>query len=227
MDVVRVITSVLVLLSKPMGIICLILVGLALNRGSGYGRYLTFALIFLNARSLIFLMDRWLPGTGLTSVIVPNESLIGAEWLRPLITALDTQFVRTRLTQQVAPAIAGFFIIKAFIHIMEGDSPMRLILGAIFMLSLVGTYNLLLALGGGDSWTGQSSQPDSFFTSFGAVYTYLAMRVCPAAAVMAIIVAIINYGSGKNWAPYVFACTGLLGIPGSLALLRTFVTTPI
>src|SRR5262249_9819852 len=163
MDVVGIVISVLVLLSKPMGLVCLLLVGLALHRGSGYGRYLAFALIFLNVRSLIFLIHSWLPGTGLTSVIVPNDNLVGVEWLRSLVDALDTQFVRTRLTQEVAPALAGFFIIKAFIQLMEGDSPMRPILGALFMLSLVGTYNLLLAFGGGDTWTGQSSEPDSFF----------------------------------------------------------------
>jgi hypothetical protein len=209
-----------------MALVCLFLAGLALMRGQGFARCIVFALIFLCLRSLIVLVSGWAGASAVMSLIEPREAFAGAGFLSRFVEQLDQEFTNLRLARHVAPIVAGFFIVKAIWNAQEGYSPVRPLLAATFLLSIVGTRALLIEMSGG-SGSAQATRPDTFFTALGSLFNYTANRICPAAAGFAIIAAIISYSQRKSWMHYVFTSVGCLTVSGLLVLLRRFVTTPI
>lgn len=186
------ITRVFMLLSGPAAFICLILAGIALRReggtvfwvGGGFSKHMLWAVIFLAVEPTL----GWFQFLGIP-VFFPPGATIGTPWLA-LIQQGITTFVQSFVVERLAPILAAFFVIRSVLDTASGTGPLPSILSAMFLLAVSNTHALI------DAWTPGG---DRFSIAVGltAMWNYLASRILPIAAGLAICGAVLQFAFNR------------------------------
>jgi len=198
----------MLLLAPSAALICLVLAGLNFHRdlgnaviiGGGFSRWIFWAIVFITLPGLV----SWFPSFGL-GVSLPSNLSISTTWLAAIQTDFNI-FVTNFLVGKLTTAFAAFFVLNALLDLIQGGNPLPAILGAMFLLAIQTTYSLL------QSWnTGTQFATIDVLAS---LWTYIAATLCPIAAVLGIVGAIINFASHRPVKPMIVAVIGFLTISG-------------
>src|SRR3984885_15327742 len=144
--------SVMLLLAPSAAIICLVLAGLSLRQGSipdaliggSFAKWMFWAVVFLTLPQLI----SWFPSFGVPASL-PSGG-IGTGWIENLQSGL-VNFVQNFLLSRLAPPFPASFVLRAILDTVQGGHPLPSILGAMFLLAIQTTLNLINGYNSGAS----------------------------------------------------------------------------
>lgn len=198
-DVMR----VLLLLTGPAAFLCLLNAGLALRReggtvffvGGGFSKWMLWAVIFLGLEPTL----TWFQFFGVP-VFFPPGAGIGTSWLSSIQQDVTT-FVSSFVVGRIAPVAAAYFVVRAVLDLASGAGPLPSIVSAMFLLAVSSTQALI------DNWTPTG---DRFSIALGleSMWTYLASRILPIAAGLAICGAIIQFAFNRPGYLRLVMCAG-------------------
>jgi hypothetical protein len=202
--------GILLGLAPAAALVALVLAGLALrNQGSffqssKFALWVFWAIVMLTLPQLL----SWFSGFG---VSVPISGGGGTAVLNAVQTSV-TNFVNSFVVGVFAPVMAAWLVLRAVIDVAEGHSPLWSILGAMFLLS-IGTTSTLF-----QGWNSHTK----FATTdvLAGLWTYVASKILPVAAVLAIAGAILNFAFGKPSMRLVCAAGGFLTVAGLWQLVQ-------
>ena len=202
--------GILLALAAPAALVALVMAGLALRnqgsffRGGNFALWVFWAIVMLTLPQLL----SWFSGFG---VSVPISGGGGTAVLNAVQTSV-TNFVNSFVVGVFAPVMAAWLVLRAVIDVAEGHSPLWSILGAMFLLS-IGTTSTLL-----QGWNSHTK----FATTdvLAGLWTYVAGRILPVAAGLAIVGAILNFAFGKPAMRLVCAAGGFLTVAGLWQLVQ-------
>jgi hypothetical protein len=205
--------SLMLLLAPSAALICLVLAGLNFRRdiggaviiGGGFSRWIFWAIVFITIPGLV----RWFPSFGVGPSLPGNPS-VSTPWLAS-IQADVSNFVTNFVVGKLTTVLAAFFVLHALLDLIQGGNPLPAILGTMFLLAVQTTYSLL------QSWnTGTQYATVDVLAS---LWTYIAATLCPIAAVLGIVGAILNFASHRPVKPMIVAVIGFLTVAGLWKLI--------
>jgi hypothetical protein len=181
-DIVRLLIQV----APAMALVALVLAGIALRReggstfaiGGGFTKWMFWAIILLVLPQLLL----WFSYFG-----VPVQAAaggVGTNWIAGIRDDVTT-FINDFVIGRLAITLAGYFVIRAILDAAHGSHPLPSILTAMFLLSIPLTAFLISSL-----------QTDSRFAAadiLDGLWNYLAGKILPVAAGLAVIGAIFNF----------------------------------
>lgn len=198
-DVMR----VLLLLAGPAAFVCLLNAGIALRReggsvfwvGGGFSKWMLWALIFLGLEPTL----TWFQFFGVPVFYPPGFTIV-TPWLASMQQDVST-FVTSFVVGRIAPVAAAYFVVRAVLDTASGAGPLPSILSALFLLAISSTHALL------DAWTPGG---DRFSVALGleSMWTYLASRIMPIAAGLAICGAIVQFAFNRPGYLRLVMCAG-------------------
>jgi hypothetical protein len=198
-DVMR----VLLLLTGPAAFICLLNAGIALRKeggtvfwiGGGFSKWMLWAVIFLGLEPTL----TWFQFLGIP-VFFPPGFAIGTPWLANIQQGVAT-FVNSFIVARIAPVAAAYFVVRAVLDTASGSGPLPSLLSAMFLLAISSTHALI------DAWTPVGNR---FSVALGleTMWTYLASRIMPIAAGLAICGAIVQFAFNRPGYLRLVACAG-------------------
>lgn len=197
------IARVLLLLTGPAAFVCLLNAGIALRKeggtvfwvGGGFSKWMLWAVIFLGLEPTL----TWFQFFGVP-VFFPPGFAIGTPWLAGFQQDVSN-FVMSFVVARIAPVAAAYFVVRAVLDTASGAGPLPSILSAIFLLAISGTHALL------DAWTPTGNR---FSVALGleSMWTYLASRIMPIAAGLAICGAIVQFAFNRPGYLRLVMCAG-------------------
>jgi hypothetical protein len=206
--------GILLALAPVAAVVALVLAGVALRKDGSFFQSNRFALWIFWAIILLTLPQllNWFSGFGLS---VPISSGGGAAFLNVFQTDV-TSFVNQFLIGVFAPVVAAWMVLRAVIDVSEGRSPLYSILGAMFLLSVASTLNLL------QGWNSGSK----FATTdvLAGLWTYTASNILPVAAGLAIAGAILNFAFGKPSLRLICCAGGFLTVSALWRLVQAMMS---
>ena len=181
-DVVR----LLIQLLPAMALLCLVLAGIALrveggsifSIGGGFTRWITWSVIMLTLPQLLL----WFGVFGLPVPSTPGA--IGTSWLTGIRDSVST-FINSFVIGRLTIVLAAFFVVRAVLDAVHGNHPLASVLTAMFLLAIPATANLISNL--------QTATRFSAVDVLDGLWNYLAGRIMPAAAGLAVVGAIFNF----------------------------------
>lgn len=208
------IMRVLLLLSGPAAFVCLILAGIALRRdggtvfsvGGGFSKHMLWAVIFLALEPSL----TWFQFLGVP-VFFPPGSAIGTPWLASIRQGVTT-FVQEFLVNRMAPILAAYFVVRSVLDTASGTGPLSSILSAMFLLAISNTHALI------DAWTPDGDR-FSIVLGLTAMWNYLAGRILPVAAGLAICGAILQFAFNRPGYLRLILCAGAFLTTSALWML--------
>jgi len=197
------IMRVLLLLTGPAAFLCLLNAGIALRReggtvfwvGGGFSKWMLWAVIFLGLEPTL----TWFQFFGVP-VFFPPGSAIGTPWLASIQQGVST-FVTSFVVGRIAPVAAAYFVVRAVLDTASGTGPLPSILSAIFLLAISSTHALI------DAWTPVGNR-FSIALGLESMWTYLASRIMPIAAGLAICGAIVQFAFNRPGYLRLVMCAG-------------------
>jgi hypothetical protein len=197
------IARVLLLLTGPAAFVCLLNAGIALRReggtvfwvGGGFSKWMLWAVIFLGLEPTL----TWFQFFGVP-VFFPPGFAIGTPWLAGFQQDVSN-FVMSFVVARIAPVAAAYFVVRAVLDTASGAGPLPSILSAIFLLALSSTHALL------DGWTPTGNR-FSMALGLESMWTYLASRIMPIAAGLAICGAIVQFAFNRPGYLRLVMCAG-------------------
>lgn len=198
-DVMR----VLLLLTGPAAFICLLNAGIALRKeggtvfwiGGGFSKWMLWAVIFLGLEPTL----TWFQFLGIP-VFFPPGFAIGTPWLANIQQGVST-FVSSFIVARIAPVAAAYFVVRAVLDTASGSGPVPSLLSAMFLLAISSTHALI------DAWTPVGNR-FSIAMGLETMWTYLASRIMPIAAGLAIGGAIVQFAFNRPGYLRLVACAG-------------------
>jgi hypothetical protein len=197
------ITRVLLLLTGPAAFICLLNAGISLRReggtvfwvGGAFSKWMLWAVIFLGLEPTL----TWFQFFGVP-VFFPPGSSVGTPWLAGFQQDVSN-FVMNFVVARIAPVAAAYFVVRAVLDTASGTGPLPSILSAIFLLAISSTHALI------DAWTPTGNR---FSVALGleSMWTYLASRIMPIAAGLAICGAIVQFAFNRPGYLRLVMCAG-------------------
>jgi hypothetical protein len=181
-DIVR----LLLQLTPAMALVALLLGGIALRLdggstfavGGGFTRWMFWAIVMIALPQLLL----WFTFFGL-SLPVAHGGIVN-EWLAGIRDAVNS-FINDFVIARLVVVIAAYFVIRAILDAAHGIQPLPSILTAMFILAIPATAAFINSL-----------QTDTRFSAvdiLDALWNYLASRIMPIAAGLAVIGAIFNF----------------------------------
>ena len=197
--------SLLLLLAPSAALLSLVLAGISLRRegvttftvGGSFTKWMFWAIVFLTLQPLL----SWFPSFGIP-VPLANGG-IGTGWLASFqsdVTSFVTSFVIGRLV----PTLAAFFVLRAILDAASGGHPLPSVITAMFLLGVQTTYSLMQSYNTGTSYA-TTDVLDS-------LWNHLAGTIMPIAAVLALVAAILNFATHKQFMRHVAVCLALLSV---------------
>jgi hypothetical protein len=133
-------------------------------------------------------------------VFFPPGAAIGNSWLSGITTGLTT-FVNDFVVARLVPVLAAFFVTRAVLDTASGTGPLPSLLSAMFLLAISSTHALI------DAWTPVGNR-FSIVLGLESMWNYLASRIFPLAAGLAICGAIIQFAFNRPGYLRLVACAG-------------------
>ena len=208
-DIIR----LLLQLTPVMALICLLLAGIALRTeggstfiiGGSFSRWALWTVIMLSLPQLLL----WFNFFGLPVPVAGGA--IGTGWLSGIQIDVST-FVSDFLIGRVTIVLAAFFVLRSLLDWVHGTSPLPSILTAMFLLAIPTTADLLTTLETGTRF--------SVVDVLGGLWTYLASRIMPVAAGLAVVAAIVNFVMHRPAMRFVGAAIGFLTVSALWRLVQ-------
>ena len=198
-DIVRLLMQLL----PVMALVCLVLAGIALRSeggttfsiGGSFSKWILWGIIMLTLPQLLL----WFSFFGLP---VPLSSgAIGTTWLEGIrhdVSTFVTDFVINRLTV----LLAAYFVLRAVLDASQGGQPLPSVVTGMFLLAIPTTANLITNL--------ETATRFSAVDVLDGLWNYLAGRILPAAAGLAVIGAIFNFVTHRPAMRLIAAALGFL-----------------
>jgi len=198
-DVMR----VLLLLTGPAAFVCLVNAGIALRReggtvfwiGGGFSKWMLWAVIFLGLEPTL----TWFQFLGIPVAFPPGYA-VGTPWLANIQQGIAT-FVSSFIVARIAPVVAAYFVIRAVLDTASGAGPLPSVLSAMFLLAISSTHALI------DAWTPVGNR-FSIALGLETMWTYLASRIMPIAAGLAVCGAIVLFAFNRPGYLRLVMCAG-------------------
>jgi hypothetical protein len=171
---------------------CLVLAGICLRReggtnfiiGGGFTKWMFWAAVFVTLpQTLSFLAARGL------GVPVPTGN-VSTDWVSNIYSVVGS-FMNDMVLARLVPTVAAYFVIRAVLDAAEGNTPLKSVLTAMFLLAVSTTFDLMNNLNSG----GELALADVL----DSLWNYLAGTIMPIAAGLAIIGAILNFAAARPW----------------------------
>jgi hypothetical protein len=195
----------LIQLAPAMALVALLLAGIALRWeggstfaiGGGFTKWMFWAIALVALPQLLL----WASSFG---VPVPAVSgVLGTNWLAGIRDDVTT-FVNDFVIGRVAITLAAYFVVRAILDAAHGSHPLPSILTAMFLLAIPATASLMSNL-----------QTDTRFAAvdiLDGLWSYLAGRIMPIAAGLAVIGAIFNFLTNRPAMRLVASALGFLTV---------------
>ncbi len=200
-------------LAAPAAICTMVLAGLALRREGfslhgGFQKWILWSVIFLTLPQFL----SWFAAQGI--ILPPQSAGASGTWVAGIENTFNN-FVSGVLLTRLVPLSAAFFILKAVVDGAQGNSPLPAIIGAIFMLSISSTVQMM------QSWNSGSQ----FATTdmLVSLWNFLAGNILPEAAGLAVVGAILNYVRHRPVAPLIGSALAFLSVSAIWKLVQTMV----
>lgn len=198
-DVMR----VLLLLTGPAAFVCLVNAGIALRKeggtvfwiGGGFSKWMLWAVIFLGLEPTL----TWFQFLGIPVAFPPGYA-VGTPWLANIQQGIAT-FVNSFIVARIAPVVAAYFVIRAVLDTASGAGPLPSLLSAMFLLAISSTHALI------DAWTPVGNR-FSIALGLETMWTYLASRILPIAAGLAVCGAIVLFAFNRPGYLRLVMCAG-------------------
>lgn len=211
-DVMR----VLLLLTGPAAFVCLVNAGIALRKeggtvfwiGGGFSKWMLWAVIFLGLEPTL----TWFQFLGIPVAFPPGYA-VGTPWLANIQQGIAT-FVNSFVVARIAPVLAAYFVIRAVLDTASGAGPLPSLLSAMFLLAISSTHALI------DAWTPVGNR-FSIALGLETMWTYLASRIMPIAAGLAVCGAIVLFAFNRPGYLRLVMCAGGLLTVSALWVLIT------
>ncbi len=171
---------------------CLVLAGISLRReggtnfiiGGGFTKWMFWAAVFVTLpQTLIFLAARGL------SVPIPGGN-VSTDWVSNIYSVIAS-FMDEMVLARLVPTVAAYFVIRAVLDAAEGNTPLKSVLAAMFLLAVSTTFDLMSSFNSGAEL--------ALADVLDGLWNYLAGRIMPIAAGLAIIGAILNFAAARPW----------------------------
>jgi len=171
---------------------CLVLAGISLRReggtnfiiGGGFTKSMFWSVVFLTLpQTLSFLAARGL------SISVPSGG-VSTDWVSSIYSVV-LSLIQEMVLARLVPTLAAYFVIRAVLDAAEGNTPLKSVLTAMFLLAIPTTLSLINSFNSG----GELALADVL----DSLWNYLAGRIMPIAAALAIIGAILNFAAARPW----------------------------
>lgn len=198
-DVMR----VLLLLTGPAAFVCLVNAGIALRKeggtvfwiGGGFSKWMLWAVIFLGLEPTL----TWFQFLGIPVAFPPGYA-VGTPWLANIQQGVAT-FVNSFVVARIVPVVAAYFVIRAVLDTASGAGPLPSLLSAMFLLAISSTHALI------DAWTPVGNR-FSIALGLETMWTYLASRILPIAAGLAVCGAIVLFAFNRPGYLRLVMCAG-------------------
>jgi hypothetical protein len=208
-DIVR----LLIQLLPAMALVCLVLAGIALRLeggstfsiGGSFSRWMLWSVIMVTLPQLLL----WFSFFGLP--VPSSPGAIGTSWLAGIhndVSAFVSSFIVARLTI----VLAAYFVIRAVIDAAHGGHPLASVLTAMFLLAIPATADLISGL--------QTGSRFATADILDGLWNYLAGRIMPAAAGLAVVGAILNFVAHRPAMRLVAAAIGFLTVSALWRLVQ-------
>jgi len=205
--------SLLFALASPAAALTLVAAGLSLRSEGGMnfhlngktGKWIMWTVVLLTLPQIL----QWIGAQGIT--VPSNPGGISSNWMATISTAFQN-FVNIVLNDFI-PVAAAFMVLKATLDGANGDSPLPSIIAAIFLLTVPATKTLL------ESWNdGSQTATTDMLVS---LWNYIAGKIMPSAAGLAVVGAVIAVAQHKPVMRYVLSAIGFLTVTGLYQLLKS------
>jgi hypothetical protein len=200
-------------LLPAMSLICLLLAGIALRLeggltfsiGGSFTKWMLWSVIMLTLPQLLL----WLSFFGLP--VPSGAGAIGTNWLAGVQNDISV-FVSSFIVARLTIALAAYFVIRAVLDSAHGGHPLGSIVSAMFLLAIPATANLISSL--------QTSSRFAAVDVLDGLWNYLAGRIMPAAAGLAVVAAIINFVTHRPAMRLIAAALGFLTVSALWRLVQ-------
>ena len=185
-DIVR----LLIQLLPAMALVCLVLAGVALRLeggttfaiGGGFTKWILWCVILMTLPQLVL----WFSFFGLP--VPMSAGAVGTSWLEAIRSDVST-FISSFIVNRLTVVLAAYFAVRAVLDATKGGNPLGSVLTAMFLLAIPTTANLIASLDSGTRF--------SAVDVLDGLWNYLASRILPAAAGLAVVGAIINFATHR------------------------------
>ena len=129
---------------------CLVLAGISLRReggtnfiiGGGFTKWMFWAAVFVTLpQTLSFLAARGL------SVPIPGGN-VSTDWVSNIYSVIAS-FMEEMVLARLVPTVAAYFVIRAVLDAAEGNTPLKSVLAAMFLLAVSTTFDLMSSFNSG------------------------------------------------------------------------------
>ncbi len=204
--------ALLYAIATPAALLTLVAAGMSLRTEGGInfhmngrtGKWIIWTMILLTLPQIL----QWIGTAGFDIPVNPGGVAEG--WINTDLTAFKN-FVSLVISTFV-PTVAGFLVLKATLDTAAGENPLASIVSAIFLLSIPATQSLFQGMNSGSS--------TATFDMLNQFLGYLAGRVLPPAAGLAVVGAVVNFTQRKPFMRLVFSAIGFLSVSGLIALIK-------
>ena len=208
-DIVR----LLIQLLPAMALVCLVLAGIALRLeggstfsiGGSFLRWMLWSVIMVTLPQLLL----WFSFFGLP--VPSSPGAIGTSWLAEVHNDVSA-FVSSFIVARLAVVLAAYFVIRAVIDAAHGGHPLASVLTAMFLLAIPATADFISSL--------QTSSRFATADILDGLWNYLAGRIMPAAAGLAVVGAILNFVAHRPAMRLVAAAIGFLTVSALWRLVQ-------
>jgi hypothetical protein len=199
------IARLLLQLAPAMALVALVLAGVALRFeggstfqiGGGFTKWLLWSAIMITLPQLLM----WFSFFGLPVTSTPGA--IGTSWLAAIRSDVAT-FIGSFIVNRLTVTLAAYFVLRAILDATQGGHPLPSIVTAMFLLAVPTTANLITGL--------QSATRFSAVDVLDSFWNYLAGRIMPIAAGLAIVGAIFNFVSHRPVLRLIACAIGFLTV---------------
>jgi len=208
-DVVR----LLIQLLPAMALLSLVLAGIALRSeggttfeiGGSFSKWILWSVIMVTLPQLLL----WFSFFGLP---VPSTTGgIGTTWLAGIRNDVST-FVDDFIVGRLTIVLAAYFVLRAVLDAAQGGQALGSVLTAMFLLAIPATANLLSTLQTGSRFAAADV--------LDGLWNYLAGRIMPAAAGLAVVGAIFNFVTHRPAMRLIAAALGFLTVSALWRLVQ-------
>jgi hypothetical protein len=200
-DIIRLLLG----LVPAMALIALVLAGIALRSeggstfviGGGFTKWLLWSAIMITLPQLLM----WFSFYGLP---VPSTAgAIGTGWLAAFRGDI-ADFVSSFIVNRLTVTLAAYFVLRAILDATHGSNPLPSTLTAMFLLAIPTTANLITGL--------QTGTRFSAVDVLDSLWNYLAGRIMPIAAGLAIVASIFNFATHRPALRLIACAIGFLTV---------------
>jgi hypothetical protein len=199
------IARLLIQVAPAMALVALVLAGIALrweggstfSIGGGFTKWMFWAIALVALPQLLL----WFSFFGIPAQAVAGG--VGTNWIAGIRDDVAT-FVNDFVIGRLVITLAAYFVIRAILDATHGTNPLPSTLTAMFLLAIPATADLISNL-----------QTDTRFAAvdiMDGLWNYLAGRIMPIAAGLAVIGAIFNFVMNRPAMRLIASAVGFLTV---------------